>query len=72
MIYALVGEVVRVGKGVDVYALVGDAVMVGEPVDVYAMVGIRPRSGYRRSEERRSGKRRSALKIQLKFFLYFY
>ena len=27
---ALVGEVVKVGEGVDVYALVGDAVMVGE------------------------------------------
>ena len=36
-------------------------VLVGERVDLYALVGIRPRSGYRRLDKRRSGKRRSAL-----------
>ena len=39
--------------------MVGIVVMIGESVYIYALVGISAKSGYRRSDNRRSGKRRS-------------
>ena len=43
--------------------MVGIVVMVGESVYIYALVGINAKSGYRQSDNRRSGKRHSARSI---------
>ena len=49
-----------VGISVDIYAMVGEVVKVGEHVCIYAMVGITPRSDNGRSEKTRSENTRGA------------